>query len=163
MSSSRDKYIIMRNYKGEIISGKMELQDPTYGTGKTDAHGQPEADWSLLEHADREDKGFDVRYPIVEIILPKGTMLARYGSEWGRHTAPRGTPYEVLAMPYKKETLEYNEYKVIADNVKVSCAVQEGKIAPGFGSPGGGIQYWHHINIHESVRQGILEKVELKW
>ena len=84
----------------------------------------------MSKFADKD--GFDIRnieknkkYKI-EIELPYGTILIRYGNETGRFSAPKGTKYEDLALPYVKNTVEYNEYKVIATGIKVICVVEKG-------------------------------------
>lgn len=154
----------MRNYRGEIISGIKQLIKPEYGTGDIDKYGQPVVNWSYLsKYADEE--GFDIRniekngkYKI-KVKLPYGSILIRYGSELGRFTAPKGTEYEKLALPFVKETVEYNEYKVMSTKVMVVCIVQKGKVAPGFNSDGGAIQYYHPINIYNSVKKGLLERL----
>lgn len=155
-----------RNYKGEIINSPKMLNQPEYGTGKCNRYGEPEINWKYLsEYAD--DDGFDIRnkedngnYKIF-VSLPQGTKIIRYGNEEGSYTAPIGTPYENLALPYVKGTIEYNEYKVIADKLTVECKVCKGRVAPGFGSEGGAIQYKHPITIRASIRQRILERINL--
>lgn len=154
----------MKNDKGEKITGIKELLKPEYGTGMTDKHGQPVVDWGCLSSwADQH--GFDTRnleqngkYKM-KMKLPYGTEIIRYGNEMGNFTAPKGTRYEELALPYVKDTVEYNEYRVMADDIYIICIVDKGKVAPGFGSTGGAIQYRHPITIRESLRQGILERV----
>lgn len=154
----------MKNFRGEILTGPRQLKRPEYGTGKVDSLGDPIPDWSLLSKEADED-GFDKtnrekngKY-IIEIELPQGTIIIRYGKESGKFTAPQGTDYEKLAMPYKKETVPYYEYKVIAKNLHVRCVVQKGRVAPGFDSGGGAIQYCHNMSIYESVKNGVLERL----
>lgn len=154
----------MKNFKGEIITGPRRLKKPEYGTGKIDTLGDPEVDWSFLSK-EADVHGFDItnlesngKY-VIEIELPPGTIIIRYGRESGKYTAPEGTDYEKLAMPYVKETVPYYKYKVISKNVLVTCVVEKGKVAPGFDSDGGAIQYYHRLTIFQSVREGILERL----
>lgn len=154
----------MKNYKGETISGIRQLKRPEYGTGKTNRFGQPAVNWSCLsKYAD--DDGFDIRNRelngkhTVDFTLPYGSVIIRYGSEIGRFSAPKGTAYERLSLPYVPESIEYNEYKVIADNVRIKCLVEKGIVAPGFDSEGGAVQYLHPIMIRESVKKGMLERI----
>lgn len=154
----------MKNYKGEIISGIRQLIKPEYGTGENDRYGQPKVNWGYLsKYAD--DDGFDTRNVEsngqyrMEVVLPYGTIIIRYGNEMGHYTAPKGAKYEELALPYIRESVEYNEYKVISDNVHIICIVDKGKVAPGFSSYGGAIQYLHPITIRESIKKGILERI----
>ena len=165
--SNQDKKrkMSIRNYKGETISGVKELTDPKYGTGDKGPDGSPRVNWKYLERADND--GFDIdrkdakgRYRFT-ITLPAGTRLLRYGNEIGHFTAPAGTPYEQLSLPYKKETVEYHEYEVIADGLTVTCIVEKGIVAKGFGMPGGAVQYLHTESMHRSVRKHILKRIEL--
>ena len=154
----------MKNYNGESISGIRQLKKPEYGTGKTNRYGQPVVNWNCLsKYAD--DDGFDTRNiesngkHTVEYILPYGSIIIRYGSEIGHFSAPKGTAYENLALPYIPESVEYNEYKVTAHDVRIQCIVEKGIVAPGFDSNGGAVQYLHPITIRESVRKGMLERI----
>lgn len=130
----------IKNDKGEPISGHKQLLREEYGTGSYDANGEPVINWDLLSHADKD--GFDLRNietnnkHTIEVELPFGTIIIRYGNKAGRFSAPKGTRYEELSLPYQKDTVEYNEYKVIADKIKVGCIVEKGIVAPGFGSEG---------------------------
>lgn len=156
----------IKNDKGQIIDGKKKLLKKEYGTEKFYKNGEPKVNWDLLsKFADNE--GFDKRnieingkYKI-EVELPYGTIIIRYGNASGNFSAPKGTKYEDLALPYIKETVEYNEYRVIADKIKVVCLVEKGIVAPGFGSNGGAIQYLHPISMKESIRTKILERVNI--
>lgn len=155
-----------RNYRGEVIDGPRKLLRPEFRTGIYFENGEPEIEWkNLSEYADED--GFDTRnvedngYYKIFINLTAGTKIIRYGNETGTFTAPEGTPYESLALPYIKESVEYNEYVVIADNLTVECKVQKGKVAPGFESKGGGIQYKHPVTIRESLKRRQLERIRL--
>ena len=154
----------MKNDKGEIISGIRQLKIPEYGTGKNNRFGQPIVNWNYLsKYAD--DDGFDIRNiesngkHTIEYILPYGSRIIRYGSEIGHFSSPKGTAYEELSLPYIPESMEYNEYKVIADNVRIVCVVDKGIVAPGFDSLGGAVQYLHPITIREAVKKGMLERI----
>lgn len=154
----------MRNFRGEIITGPRRLKKPEYGTGKIDGAGDPEVNWSYLSK-EADEHGFDKsnlesngKY-IIEIELPPGTVIIRYGKESGKYTAPDGTDYEKLALPYVKETVPYYKYKVSTNSLRVTCIVIQGRVAPGFGSPGGAVQYCHRLTILQSVRAGILARL----
>ncbi len=152
-----------RNDEGEIITGKKILRSNDFGTGRVNEWGESEINWKLLTNADAD--GFDLdnleengRYKI-EVRLPYGTILIRYGNETGRFTAPQFTQYEKLSLPYVKDTVEYNEYRVIADNIKLICCVVKGRAAAGFDCPGGAVQYLHPMTIRQSLRENILERI----
>ncbi len=98
---------------------------------------------------------------IKETQRQTGSILIRYGSEIGHYTAPKGTDYDKLALPYKQETIEYNEYQVTHSEGINVCEVYKGRVAPAFDSEGGAIQYYHPITIRESVRKGILKRIDL--
>lgn len=155
---------IKRNYRGEIIKGHRELIKEEYGTGEINADGEPVVNWKYVSKFADGD-GFDKREIIngdqykIEITLPKGTVILRYGSEMGRYTAPDGTAYEKLALPYKKETIEFNRYKVVGENVKVECVVEKGFVAPGFDSSGGAVQYLHKKTVYDLIKKKIIERV----
>lgn len=154
----------MINDKGQIIDGKKKLLKKEYGLGGFYPNGDPVVNWNLLSNF-ADENGFDKRnsekngkYKI-EMELPYGTIIIRYGNEIGRFTAPKGTKYEDLALPYIKETVEYNEYRVIAEKINVVCIVEKGIVAPGFGSSGGAVQYMHPISIKESIKSKLLERM----
>ena len=156
-----------RNYLGKKLgSTNRELSKPEYGTGEIDKYGIPIVDWKKYIIV-ANDEGFDMSHREangsykMEITLPQNTVIQRYGNETGHCTAPQGTPYEKLAIPYKKETMEYNEYRVIADGVKVTCYVDQGIVAPSLDSPGGAIQYYHKDTIVKLIGQGVLERIDL--
>lgn len=157
---------VIRNDKGEIISGKMVLRKKGYGTGKISNNGQPEVDWKLLDECKNADNdGFDTEHVEpngrhrMKVELPRGTVVIRYVGN-GTFTAPKGTKFEQLSLPYFKDTMEYNEYRVIADYLDVVCIVDRGVVAPGFDSCGGAVQYKHPMSMKESMRNKILERIE---
>ena len=116
--------------------------------------------WGTLENADRD--GFDIREDICEVILPVGTRLVRYGYETGSYTAPVGTAYEELSLPYKRESMPYHEY-VVKDSCSVQlCLVKKGIVAPGFNNKGGGVQFKHTRSILEEISRGVIEE-DFSW
>lgn len=156
------------NYKGESVVGvKRKLLKPEYGTGKEDEYGIPLVKWGYFLTAEADNEGFDTEHEesnkkhTIEITLPKGTVILRYGDENGRYTAPKGTAYEELALPYVPETMEYNEYEVIADGLTVQCIVTKGKVAMSIEGTGGGVQYKHNEPITRLIRKGALERLKL--
>lgn len=123
---------------------------------------------------DADNRGFDITKNLnphpngddtawyVTTLLPKGTKLLRYGNEGGQYTAPIGTKYEELSLPYKEECLEYYEYEVIGScEVCLCCIVQQGVVAPGFDMPGGGVQYYHSRAVIDLVKDKILRRVDI--
>lgn len=156
------------NYKGEIISGIRELRKPEYGTGEFDSDMNPIPNWNLV--IDGDGHGFDKHHKepngdyIMKVVLPRHTRLVRYGTEAGSYTAPLGTKYEELSLPYKKESVYYHEYEVIARAITVfavrrGCFVDRGRAAPGFDYPGGALQYFHPFTMIESKRRRLLREI----
>jgi hypothetical protein len=74
--------------------------------------------------------------PSRKVTLPKGTIIDRYGSDWGDYTSPDGIPFEQRAMPPEGRSSPYNRFRLNED-----IEVDEATIAPWFGEPGMGTQY----------------------
>lgn len=147
--------------------GQELTEDNYYIPRKMDYMKSPEtpdyAKW--LNHSD--NNGFDV-LKVDEngkfrrkIILPIGKKLCRYGDNKGAYSTDIGTGFEKLSLPYKKESLPYHEYIVVGE-CEAECVVEEGIAAPGFDHPGGGIQYFQHIQINKSIEKKIL-KEDISW
>lgn len=157
---------IEKNYYGQEIVSPFQLASAAFGTGKTDEYGFPEVDWKGCSSQFADEHGFDTRNVesngkyIIRYILPKDSIIIRFGSEIGRYTAPAKTQFSEIALPYTIESLEYHEYRVIADKLPVQCIVQKGKVAPMFNQPGGGIQYRHERTIRTLVRDSVLERIK---
>lgn len=156
------------NYLGEDITNKgILLAMPEYGY--VDENNIPHINWG--EETEKCDKdGFDKEfrpnpnsdvYIIENYLIPKGTMLCRYGFEGGIFTTLKGSTYENLGLPYVKETIEYHEYKVTED-LEVDCYVVKGVVAPKFLSNGGAIQFKHKQEIFLECEDGYLEE-DLLW
>ncbi|XIH80146.1 Contact-dependent inhibition of growth factor CdiA (plasmid) [Pantoea sp. SGAir0175] len=94
----------------------------------------------------------------VKTTLPVGTHLDRYGKTNGSFLAPQGTPQEQRALAPGSLADKYHEYVVIKP-----LPVMQGKIAPAFGEPGGGIQILpnmqERVNVQWLLDNKYLEKV----
>ena len=119
----------------------------------------------FIHHGD--EQGFDIRYEgpdgahVERIILQIGRKVVRYGNDRGSFTTDPGTPYSLLSMPFEELSLPYHEYIVLGE-CEVLCIVLKGRVAPGFLSEGGAVQYYHEHTMRESIRMGIL-KEDWKW
>lgn len=108
-------------------------------------------------------KGFNINniedngWYIERIILPVGTIIARYGKASGSTSTLAGTSYDFLSLPYCVESKEYHEYKVVKKTYKI-CVVHRGVVAAGFDSIGGAIQFFHEKPIIDSVRESVLKE-----
>lgn len=155
------------NYLGQDLSDTLiKLASPEYGY--IDENNIPHINWGE-EDANCDKDGFDKKYRpiegtdeylIEEYIIPKGTIICRYGFEGGRFTTLKGIEYDDLGLPYDKETIEYHEYRVSKD-VCVDCYVTKGRVAAKFSSPGGAIQFKHRQTIALECEDGYLQEDEL--
>lgn len=152
------------NYLGEdITESYIELLSPDYGY--VDSDNNPHINWGG-ETESCDINGFDKSYRplndsdsyiIEDYILPKGTIICRYGFPRGFFTTEKGTSYDLLGLPYVRETIEYHEYKV-SEDLRVTCIVRKGVIAPKFQSAGGGIQFMHKQSIRLEMEDGFLKE-----
>lgn len=153
---------IKKNCYGEIITGIKQFQDPSFGY--YDEQGDEHVNWAKEdEHVDSD--GFYKHHVEpnglykMDVSLPLGTLLCRYGNTRGRLTSDINSEYENLGLPYIKETVEYHIYRVIVSSLKVQCTVQKGEVAPMFNSPGGAVQYKHYQSIAKELAQEKIEEV----
>ncbi len=155
---------MIRNWLGEKVTEPFVVRDASFL--KINESGElvvnwdgPNADEDGFDTAHREPNG--LHRMLVE--LPVGTELLRYGNPGGSYTAPKGTAYEQLSLPYEKNSMEYNEYRVVADGVRVEvCRAERGRVAPLFDQPGGGVQYFHgDESVQDLVKAKKLERIEL--
>ncbi|MDK4861425.1 glycohydrolase toxin TNT-related protein, partial [Serratia nevei] len=110
--------------------------------------------WSQYDHY-RNGKG-DWNWPAklgfaeepVQATLPVGTRLDRYGKTNGSFLSPQGTPQEQRALAPGSLAEQYHQYEVLKP-----LPVIQGKIAPAFGEPGGGIQ----------LLPDMKERVDVQW
>ena len=88
--------------------------------------------------------------------LSVGTIIDRYGNQYGKYTSPVGIPYEQRALPYVENPNAYHQYEVLEpiDNVTVS------EIAEAFEQPGGGIQYELPASIKQLIKDGYIKEVK---
>lgn len=154
------------NYFGRAISRPYQLASSDFGTGKLNKYGTPEINWKGCKTEYADDYGFDRRNiepngkHTIAYILPKDSIIIRFGNEWGQYTAPQHTRYEEVSLPYALESIEYHEYRVIADGLPVQCIVEKGRVAPMFNQPGGGIQYRHEETIRLLIQNEQLERIK---
>lgn len=105
----------------------------------------------------------DIRWPIDDgfaeypetITLQPGTIIDRYGSDYGTFTSPKGIPYANRALAPGTEFKPYSILEVVKP-----IEVQVGKIAPWFNQPGGGIQYMLPDTVDELLDLGVLRRVQ---
>ncbi len=165
MKNIREYY----NLHGKLLKPvEIELQtschdDGVYlpnGTIQRDKNGYPVLKCWRSDSAIADNEGFDKRFEISNTYLEKGTVLCRYGTLNGRFSAPVGTNFDFLGLPYIKETMPYNEFLVVKDGLEVQWFVLKGIAAPAFESIGGAIQYWHLQSLENEIEDGYLEEVD---
>ncbi|KAF9106044.1 hypothetical protein BGX27_009343 [Mortierella sp. AM989] len=97
------------------------------------------------------------------MTLFPGALLDRFGSEYGSYMSPAEAPYPQRALPPSnlyappgdnQFPYNYHLYKVVKEFV-----VLAGPIAPYFGQPGQGVQYYTYRRIMELIDDGILVRV----
>lgn len=155
-------------YGEKIVRKNLEYLDSSYGS--FDENHIPIVKWGD-ETDDCDRLGFDKNFRpidnsdawlIEDYELEVGTILCRYGYPGGNFTTTKGTPYEDLSLPYKKDTVEYHEYKVVKKlHVKALVPiVAKGRVAPKFQSKGGAIQFYHYhkISVECNEIKGFLEE-----
>ena len=118
------------------------------------------------EHGDSNTNGF-TDGKSHDIILMPGTLIDRYGSgPRGRYFSPAGSSFESRALPPYLKNESPTTYWVLKPFM-----VKSGEIAPWFGQPGGGIQYftgyeiwddefneWVEANVESLMGNGYIDE-----
>ncbi len=91
--------------------------------------------------------------PVPE-ILPVGTLLDRFGSDYGSFFSPAGAPYGKRALPYVCVQQAYTVYRVTAP-----LPVWAGRAAPWFDQPGGATQFQTDASAARMIRQSVIAPV----
>ena len=89
-----------------------------------------------------------------KVILPKGTVISRYGGNAGKYAAPEGTVMEARAL--SKQTREQNDLHTFVLEKDVECLQSE--VAPWFGQEGRGVQYRLQSTIESMLKRGELSE-----
>ncbi len=90
----------------------------------------------------------------IEIVLPKGTIVDRYGKEAGTFAFQLGTPFKMRSL--LKDSLDepYTIYEMV-EHVKVIAGVR----VPWFDQPGGGIQFMFDESFQDLREKGIVREI----
>lgn len=100
------------------------------------------------------------------VTFTNGTLLDRFGSEYGTFVSPAGAPYMQRALPPSnldtspsapEYPYNYHVYRVVKPFDALS-----GPIAAWFGQPGQGVQYQLSTNINGLLAGGFIVRVDLK-
>jgi len=96
--------------------------------------------------------------------LPIGTLVDRFGSEYGSFLAPYDSPYPQRSLPPSNLDTSASApdypYNYHVYNVTQAFVVASGPIAPWFGQPGEGTQFLTYSNIMTLVSGGFLARVD---
>ena len=112
-----------------------------------------------------KNDGFPPGYIPQPAQLPEGTIIDRFGSEFGRYLAPDGTPFADRSLAPELVSGDYNRYIVTGKALPSGWQVLEGPVEPFYGqipSPGS-IQYMIvspdgiKPTVDELVRLGIFD------
>ncbi|WP_328606461.1 TNT domain-containing protein [Amycolatopsis sp. NBC_00345] len=88
------------------------------------------------------------------VVLPKDTLLDRFGGEHGRVFAADGTPFARRSLPPSAVDGGYRRYRVVKP-----VPMWRSTSAEWFGQPGGGIRYRAVLAADELVTLGFLAEV----
>jgi uncharacterized protein YukE len=110
--------------------------------------------------------GFPPGYVPLPAQLPEGTIIDRFGSEYGRYLAPDGTPFADRALAPESVGGDYNRYMVTGEALPPGWQIVEGPVEPFYGQKPslGALQYMivgpdgAQLNVQELVRLGILDE-----
>ena len=83
--------------------------------------------------------------------LQPGTIIQRTGGYGGQYAAPMGTLLWQLSLPPYLDGAP-TTYLIVVEPI----LVRSGVVAPWFGSPGGGTQYYFYNTIEELIKWGYL-------
>lgn len=98
--------------------------------------------------------------------LPEGTIIDRFGSEYGRYLSPDGTAFADRSLAPESVGGDYNRYMVTGEPLPPGWQIVEGPVEPWYGqtpSPGS-LQYMIlgpdgvEVNVKELVDGGILDE-----
>ena len=92
---------------------------------------------------------------VTTTVLPEGTRIDRYGSDFGTYTSPEGTPYEMRSVAPGTDQKPYSVFEV-----QSPLEVQSSEVAPWFDQPGGGIQYKLPESVDDLLEAGIIRRVK---
>ncbi|MCV7092024.1 TNT domain-containing protein [Mycobacterium interjectum] len=98
--------------------------------------------------------------------LPEGTIIDRFGSEYGRYLSPDGTAFADRSLAPESVGGDYKRYMVTGEPLPPGWQIVEGPVEPWYGqtpSPGS-LQYMIlgpdgvEVNVKELVDGGILDE-----
>ncbi|MBB4854790.1 hypothetical protein HNP40_002182 [Mycobacteroides chelonae] len=123
--------------------------------------GTPEA-----RHYPTENNGFPPGYVPKSANLPAGTIIDRFGSEWGRYLAPDGTPVSGRAIAPESVGGQYTRYMLTGEPLPPGWDIVEGPVQPWFGqTPSPGVPQYMITGpegvtprVKDLLKMGIIEE-----
>ncbi|GAA1437097.1 hypothetical protein GCM10009641_38280 [Mycobacterium cookii] len=131
--------------------GEQDFHDRYWNPAARDGEGGWR--WPTEEHGFKD--GFDG--PPQPNSAEPGDVLDRYGPADGAYASPSGTLFDQRALPPSSVGSDYTQYEVLKP---LPESVTEGKIAPWFEQPGGGVQYMFDEPMSWYVENGYLRKLD---
>lgn len=110
--------------------------------------------WRYPTEADGYPNGFDGNPG--PNTMQTDDVIDRYGDPNGRFASPSGTSFEERALPPSSVGSAYTQYEVLRP---LPEGVIEGRIAPWFEQPGGGVQYVFDRPLDWYVENGYLREL----
>ncbi|MGV0788389.1 TNT domain-containing protein [Mycolicibacterium sp. XJ2] len=100
------------------------------------------------------------------VDIPQGTVIDRFGSEFGSWLSPDETPFAERALPPESAAKPYHRY-VVAEpsSLPPGFRIEQSGVAPWFNQPGGGVQYriigpdGSNAPVRALLRSGYLEEL----
>ena len=147
------------------ISGLLEknlfLPTDTFIASLAQKHGMPYTKGKKGEERFYSDDGRPIYPPNngavgkeEKTLLPKGTVISRYGGNAGKYASPEGTAMEARAL--SKQTREQNDLHTFVLEKDVECLQSE--VAPWLGQEGRGVQYRLQSSIESMLKRGELSE-----
>jgi hypothetical protein len=134
----------------EVESAGEGLEEPKVKEGLTNSNKWLDREGNIIYPPSSGFEGTPERSTLAE-----GTQFDRYGYSNGTFGSPVGTSIEQRALPPGSGLKPLTTYEVIKP-----IDVLEGKVAPWFGEPGGGIQYKFNVPVQRLIREGFIKEIK---
>lgn len=93
-------------------------------------------------NTDVDGNGFDLHHPVIwHYHVPKGTVIIRFGNEYGRFLSTEDACFDNLAIGLDIHSIPYRKYLVTTDDFYVTKGVVGDQSNFGIHGKGGAIQY----------------------
>lgn len=113
-----------------------------------------------------ENGGFPPGYIPQPAQLPEGTIIDRFGSEWGHYLSPDGTPFADRSLAPESVGSNYNRYIVTGNPLPEGWKIVEGPVEPYYAQVPSPDSTQYVIiapdgippSVWELVRRGVLDE-----